>query len=91
MILRVNEVGIDASLLNLHLYELLNLLQFGLLNGGLVLFVENLLVNAGGIESHGLHGSHLHGYEVTLLGSGLVGLYHGAQGVLTHVVVDLDV
>ncbi len=91
VILRVNEVGIDAGLLDLHLHELLNLLQFGLLNGGLVLFVENLLVNAGGIESHGLHGSHLHGYEVTLLGSGLVGLYHGAQDVLTHVVVDLDV
>jgi len=28
---------------------------------------------------------------VTLLGSGLVGLNHGAQGVLAHVVVNLDV
>ena len=91
MILRVNEVGVDAGLLDLHLHELLNLLQLGLLERGLVLLVEDLLVNALGVECYRLHGSHLHSYEVTLLGSGLVGLNHGAQGVLAHVVVNLDV
>ena len=91
MILRVNEVGVQTSLLQLHLHELLNLLELGLLNSGLVLLVENLLLYALLVKSYGLHGSHLHSYEVTLLSSGLVGLYHRAEGVLTHVVVNLDV
>ena len=91
MILRVNEVGVDASLLQLHLYELLYLLELGLLNSGLVLLVEDRLGHAGRVESYGLHGSHLHSELVTYLRSVLVGLNHGAQGVLAHVVVNLHV
>ena len=91
MILRVNEVGVDACLLELHLHELFNLLELGLLNSSFVLLVENLLLNALGVKGNGLHGSHLHGDEVTLLSSSLVGLYHRAESVLTHVVVYLHV
>ena len=63
VILRVNEVGVDAGLLDLHLHELLHLLQLGLLNSGLVFLVEDLLVDAVLVEGHGLHGSHLHSHE----------------------------
>ena len=91
MILRVNKVGVQTSLLKLHLYELLNLLQLGLLNCGLVLLIENLLINTSSIKGYRLHSCNLHSYKVTLLSSRLVGLYHGAQGILTHVVVNLDV
>ena len=91
MVLRVNEVGVDASLLDLHVHILLNLLQLGLLNSGAILLVQDLRVDAFGVESHGLHGSHLHSQLVADLGGVEVGLYHGAQGVLAHVVVHLDV
>ena len=43
------------------------------------------------VESHGLHGSHLHSQLVASLLVLLVGLNHGAEGVLAHVVVSLDV
>jgi len=91
VVVRIHEVGVQTSLLKLHLHELLYLLELGLLDSRLVLLVEDLLVDAVLVEGHGLHGSHLHGHEVTLLSGGLVGLHHGAEGVLTHVVVDLHV
>ena len=72
--------------------QILVLLGEPLSNSSLVTITElELLVNALCVKSYRLHGSHLHGNEVTLLGSGLVGLNHGAQSVLTHVVINLDV
>ena len=91
MILRVNEVGVDASLLQLVLYELLNLLELSLLNSGLILLVENLLVYAFSVQCYGLHSCYLHSELVTYLSSILVELNHGAQSILAHVIVNLDV
>ena len=91
MIIRVNEVRVDASLLdgvdNLALY----LLFLRLLDGDLQLLVLDRLGNAGLVESDGLHGSDLHGDLMAGLCIVLVELNHGAEGVLVHVVVDLHV
>ena len=83
--------GIDASLVQLHVNKLLNLLELRLLNGGLILLVKNLRVDAVGVECDGLHGSHLHGELVAHLNVLLVQLNHRAEHVLAHVVVDLNV
>ena len=91
MVVAVNEVSVDASLLQSSHNSLLHLLFLGLLNSHLVLLVENLLRNTLCIESHWLHCSNLHCHLVTCVSSWFVGLYHSAKGVLAHVVVNLNV
>ena len=91
MVLRVEVVRIETSLLKSYLNCLLYLLLLSLLNSNLVLLILNCLGNRSLVESDRLHSSHLHSYLVTSVLVVLVELYHCAESVLAHVVINLDV
>ena len=91
MIIRVNEVGVDASLLQCDIDLALDLLFLCLLDSHAKLLVDSSLRNRCLVESDRLHSSHLHGYLVACILVGSGELNHGAQCVATHVVVGVDV
>ena len=85
------DVEVETSLLQSSLHSLLYLLFLSLFDGNLQLFVLNRLGNASLIKCDRLHRGNLHGNGVTLFGSRLIGLNHGAEQVFAHVVVGVDV
>ena len=85
------DVKVKACLLQSSLNSLLNLLFLSLLDGNLQLIVFYILRYACLVESNRVHGSNLHCNGVCLLLSGFVGLNHGAESVVVHVVVNRNI
>ena len=91
MVLRVEVIRIETSLLKGNLNSLLNLLFLSLLNSNLVLFLLNSLRYRSLVESDRLHSSNLHSDLMTCLLVVLVELNHSTESMLLHVVINLDV
>ena len=91
VIIRVNEVGVDASLLQSDIDLALDLLFLGLLDSHAELLVNSSLRNRSLVESDRLHSSHLHGYLVACILVSSRELNHSAQCVAAHMVVGVDV
>ena len=91
MLFAFSDVEVEASLLESSLNGLLHLLFLGLFDSDLEFLFLNLLGYALFVEGNGVHGSHLHSHVVGFFLSGEVGLYHGAELVAVHVVVNGNV
>ena len=85
------DVEVEASLLESSLNGLLHLLFLGLFDSDLEFLFLNLLGYALLVEGNGVHSGHLHSHVVGCFLSGEVGLYHGAELVAVHVVVNGNV
>ena len=91
MIFRVNVCRVDACFLECSLYSLLNLFLLCLLGSNLLLALNNVGRNSCFVKRYRLHSSNLHSNGVTLLCCWLVCLYHCAESVLVHMVVNLHI